>query len=84
MTLDYTQLKQLLTSSGCLKESDNRGYYIDGRKNWDGTPLVKQDVCWITDPAKLEEVLKTEKEVKEKTNTKLIVDSVKNIIQDSN
>ena len=29
-------------------------------------------------------VSKIEKEVKEKTNTKLIVESVKNIIQDSN
>lgn len=56
----YVQLSERLTKSGCLKESDNRGYRIDGKKNWDGTPLVKQDVCWITDPAKLEEVLKTE------------------------
>jgi hypothetical protein len=56
----YAQLRERLTKSGCLKESDNRGYRIDGHKNWDGTPLVKQDVCWITDPAKLEEVLKTE------------------------
>ena len=56
----YAQLREQLTKSGCLKESDNRGYRIDGHKNWDGAPLVKQDVCWITDPAKLEEVLKTE------------------------
>jgi len=56
----YAQLSERLTKSGCLKESDNRGYRIDGHKNWDGAPLVKQDVCWITDPAKLEEVLKTE------------------------
>ena len=56
----YAQLRERLIQSSCLKESDNRGYRIDGRKNWDGAPLVKQDVCWITDPAKLEEVLKTE------------------------
>ena len=56
----YPQLRERLTKSGCLKESDNRGYCIDGKKNWDGTPLVKQSVCWITDPTKLEDGLRTE------------------------
>lgn len=57
----YGQLKERLKKSGCLKESDNRGYRIDGRKNWDGTPLIPKDVCWITDPSKLADRLKTEK-----------------------
>jgi len=56
----YAQLRERLLKSGCLNWKDNRGYCIDGRRNWDGTPLVKQAVCWITDPEKLEEVLKTE------------------------
>jgi len=57
----YAQLKELLTHSGCLKESDNRGYRIDGKKNVDGTPLISKDVYWIDDPSKLEERLQTEK-----------------------
>jgi len=51
----------LLMSSGCLKESDNRGYRIDGKKNVDGTPFVEKDVHWIDEPSKLEERLQTEK-----------------------
>lgn len=57
----YAQLREKLTKSGCLKESDNRGCRIDGHKNWDGTPLTPRDVHWITDPTKLEDGLKTEK-----------------------
>lgn len=57
----YAQLRERLIKSGCLRGSDNRGYRIDGKKNWDGTPLVPEDVCWITDPSKLEARLKTEK-----------------------
>lgn len=56
----YAQLRERLVKSGCLMESHNRGYRIDGRKNWDGTPLVTQSVRWITDPAELEARLKTE------------------------
>lgn len=58
--VSYEQLRERLLQSGCLDECYNRGYRIDGSKNWDGTPLVKQDVCWITDPTRLEEGLKTE------------------------
>ena len=58
--ISYEQLQEKLLQSGCLDNAYNRGYRIDGQKNWDGTPLVKQDVCWITDPAKLEEGLKSE------------------------
>lgn len=56
----YEQLREKLLQSGCLDEHYNRGYRIDGIKNWDGTPLVKQDVCWIIDPTKLEYGLRTE------------------------
>lgn len=59
--IPYEQLREKLMESGCLKESDNRGYGIDGKKNWDGTPLIPQNVRWIVDPTKLEERLKTEK-----------------------
>ncbi len=58
--VSYAQLKEALMKSGCLKESDNRGFRIDGRRNWDGTPLVPRNVQWIEDPAKLEEGLKTQ------------------------
>lgn len=58
--VSYDQLKERLMESGCLKESDNRGYRVDGTRNWDGTPLTPHSVEWIVDPEKLEEVLKTE------------------------
>lgn len=57
----YARLREKLVKSGCLKDSHNRGCRIDGKKNWDKTPLVAEDVRWITDPAKLEDGLKTEK-----------------------
>ncbi len=56
----YQQLKEKLTASGCLNELHNRGYRIDGQRDWDGSPLTVRDVIWITDPLKLEEELKTE------------------------
>lgn len=57
----YEQLREKLMQSGCLKETDNRGYRIDGKKNGDGTPFVSEDVHWITDPEKLADRLKTDK-----------------------
>lgn len=57
----YAQLREKLIKSGCLKESDNRGYRIDGWRNPDGTVLIPEDVHWITDPEKLQDRLKTEK-----------------------
>lgn len=57
----YELLREKLVQSGCLKEIDNRGYRIDGKKNWDGTPLIPEDVHWITDPEKLADRLKTDK-----------------------
>lgn len=57
----YAQLRERLMQSGCLKEGDNRGVRVDGRRDWDGSPLEKRDVCWVTDPALLEDGLKTKK-----------------------
>lgn len=57
----YDQLRQKLTQSGCLNMADNRGYRIDGKVNWDGTPLVPEDVHFATDPETLPDGLKTEK-----------------------
>lgn len=58
--IPYGQLREPLTESGCLKESDDRGCRVDGYLNWDGTRLVKRAVQWITDPARLSAVLETE------------------------
>lgn len=58
--VSYEALRKKLEESECLKEADNRGVRIDGRVNWDGTPLEKKDVCWITDPEELPERLATE------------------------
>ncbi len=57
----YAQLKILLEESGCLKQQDNRGVRIDGQRNWDGTPLVAENVRWITEPADLPAPLQTAK-----------------------
>lgn len=56
----YEQLRDVLTKSGCLKESDNRGCRIDGAKKQDGTPLTPRPVRWLEDPAELEAALKTD------------------------
>ena len=58
--VDYNQLKARLEETGCLKDSDNRGFRIDGSNNWDGSPLTPTQVNWLTDPAQLEAHLKTE------------------------
>lgn len=58
--VSYEALRKPLEASGCLKETDNQGIRIDGRVNWDGSPLQKEAVLWITDPEALPERLKTE------------------------
>ena len=58
--VSYSQLRAKLLKSGCLNENHNCGCRVDGRINWDGTPLLVRDVCWITDPSELEKGLKTE------------------------
>lgn len=56
----YARLREKLLESGCLNERYNRGCRIDGKVNWDGSPLAVRDVSWITDPEKLAEGLQTE------------------------
>ena len=56
----YAQLREKLTESGCLDEAYNRGYRVDGQRNWDGTPLHIRTVSWITEPENLAESLQTE------------------------
>lgn len=58
--VSYAALAQALKESGCLKESDDRGFRIDGTVNWDGSPLTPVQVQWLTDPAELASHLKTE------------------------
>ena len=57
----YSQLRELLLQSGCLNLDYNWGYRVDGVRNWDGSPLVKEEVHFITDPQLLKERLKTDK-----------------------
>ena len=56
----YEALRKPLEESGCLKAEDNRGVRIDGRVNWDGTPIEKESVSWITAPEALGKRLGTE------------------------
>jgi len=57
----YSQLRDLLLQSGCLNPDHNWGYRVDGVRNWDGSPLIKEEVRFITDPQLLEARLKTDK-----------------------
>ena len=57
----YCQIAEKLAASGCLNKPYDCDYRIDGKRDWDKTPLKTGDVFWITDPKKLEEALKTEK-----------------------
>ncbi len=59
--VDYADLKEKLTESGCLKASDNRGCRIDGIRNASGELLPSTEVLWINDPKALEDRLKTDK-----------------------
>ena len=59
--VNYADLKEKLTESGCLKTSDNRGCRIDGIRNAAGDLLPSTEVRWITDPDGLEDRLKTDK-----------------------
>ena len=57
--VSYETLSKALKESGCLKAEDDRGVRIDGKINWDGTPLVKEGVTWITQPEDMEARLAT-------------------------
>ena len=56
----YEALRAKLQEDGCLCQKPSCTYRIDGRKNWDGTPLTSADVHWLTEPEQLSQVLKTE------------------------
>ena len=56
----YDKIKEKLIRSGCLKSTDDRGVRVDGKKTWDGSPLLPRDVQWITEPELLRNVLQTE------------------------
>lgn len=55
--VSYEDLKERLLASGCLNPAHNCGVVIDFNKNKYKNPSKK--VVWCTDPAKLEEGLKT-------------------------
>ncbi len=57
--VEYEPLRDRMLASGNLDHSFDRGYRIDGWKNWDGNPLVKEDVTFMDDPTKLEARLAT-------------------------
>lgn len=55
----YAELKERLEKSGCLDHRYNRGFRIDGWRNFDGSPLIPEDVRWIENPEDLEKRLST-------------------------
>lgn len=59
--VNYTELKEKLTKSGCLNDRDNKGCRIDGIRTAEGGLLPSVTVCWITDPEHLHDRLKTDK-----------------------
>jgi len=59
--VSYEALKEKLVASGCLKESDRRGYRVDGKKNADGSAFIPEDVHWIEKPELLEKRLQSDK-----------------------
>ncbi len=57
--IPYTELSKMLRSSGCLDDAYDRGFRIDGTKNWDGTPLVKREVQFTDDLSRISDMLGT-------------------------
>ncbi|MBQ4160328.1 MAG: FAD-dependent oxidoreductase [Clostridia bacterium] len=58
--VEYEPIRDRMLASGNLDHSFDRGYRIDGWRNWDGNPLVREDVTFMTDPAQLEARLATD------------------------
>ncbi len=58
--VEYEPIRDRMLASGNLDYSFDRGYRIDGWRNWDGNPLVKEDVTFMDDPAQLEARLATD------------------------
>ena len=59
--IPYAELRAMLSESGCLKKPYDSYYRIDGWKNYDGTPLVPENVTFMTEAEALEAKLATEK-----------------------
>ena len=57
----YPLLKEKLEASGCLQKIYPSDYRIDGKKDWDGSPLTPRDVQWCKDPGMLADILATDK-----------------------
>lgn len=57
--IPYSELSEALISSGCLDYAYDRGFRIDGTKNWDGTPLVNRSVIFTDDMSKFTDMLST-------------------------
>ena len=57
----YCRIKEKLEESGCLQKACPGDYRIDGKKDWDGSPLTPAAVHWLRKPSDLAAVLKTDK-----------------------
>ena len=57
--IPYAELSKALQKSGCLDNDYDRGFMIDGTKNWDGTPLVKRSVNFTDDISTIIDMLCT-------------------------
>lgn len=55
----YEGIRDRMLASGNLDHQYDRGYRIDGWRDCDGNPLVKEDVTFMTEPAALEARLAT-------------------------
>ena len=57
--IPYSELSKMLKKSGCLDDTFDRGFRIDGTKNWDGTPLINRTVQFTDDFIKIADMLGT-------------------------
>lgn len=57
--IPYYELSEMLKNSGCLDDTYDRGFRIDGTKNWDGTPLVNRSVKFTDDLSAISDMLGT-------------------------
>ena len=57
--IPYSELSEMLNDSGCLDDSYDRGFRIDGTKDWDGSPLENRSVNFTEDLPTVCQMLKT-------------------------
>ncbi len=57
--IPYSELSEMLKDSGCLDKSYDRGFRIDGTRNWDGSPLEKRSVQFTDNLSIICKTLKT-------------------------